>query len=651
MRSTESVCRRMNSAFGTWKSPITADHIVQETISLTSPIFDGTDIYWLESRAREQGRNVIVQRTSGGQCFDVIQAPFDARSGVHEYGGGEFTVDQGVLYFTNFNDQRIYRKIFDQEPAPITFGSDLRYADLTVIQGTNRLIAVREDHGRGREEPTNTLVLLNLDNPGDEKVLIQGNDFYASPVIHPNSKRLAWLSWDHPNMPWDGTDLWVADLEPDGSVSAPRKVAGGLNESILQPQWAPDGTLYFISDRSGWWNLYRLKDLGLEAICSRDAEFARPPWTFGKLTYAFESVDRIICSYSELGFGTLARLYTESGYLESIETPYTDFEGIRIKAGSLVCRAGSPRRHRELVLMKLGSGEVEILQRSANFVVDEAYLSVAQPIEFPTENGLTAHALFYPPKNDDHHAPEGEKAPLLVASHGGPTGSADSTLDLTVQFWTSRGFAVVDVNYGGSAGYGRVYRERLKGLWGVVDVDDCVNAARHLINAGYVDPNRIAIRGRSAGGYTTLSAVTFRDFFKAGASYYGVSNLEALAADTHKFESRYLEFLVGPYPEQADLYKARSPINSVDQLSSPMIFFQGLNDKVVPPNQSIRMVDALRGKRLPVAYVPFEGEGHGFRMGTTIKSALESELYFFSRVFGFTPDDELPAVEIKNLIT
>ena len=641
----------MRSAFGTWKSPITADHIVAETVGLAAPTFDGTDIYWLESRPREQGRSVIVCRTPDGTCVDVTRAPFDVRSQVHEYGGGEFAVDRGTIYFSNFGDQRVYRQTLGQQPVPITSGTNLRYADLVVIPGRTRLIAVREDHRIGGAEAVNALVMLDVDEPGDGKILAQGNDFYASPTVHPDATRLAWVAWDHPNMPWDGTELWVADLERDGSLRDPRKVAGGPTESILQPRWAPDGMLHFVSDRAGWWNLYRLRGHEAEPLCSREAEFAKPPWTFGKSTYAFESADRIICAYSESGFATLARLDTRSGRLEPIQTPYTEVEGICVDAGRLVCRGGSPRRHRELVLMKLASGEVEILRRSAGWTMDEAYLSVPEPIEFPTENGLTAHALFYPPKNDAHRAPEGEKAPLLVASHGGPTGAADPTLDPTVQFWTSRGFAVVDVNYGGSTGYGRIYRERLTRQWGVVDVDDCVNAARYLVRQARVDPNRVAIRGRSAGGYTTLSAVTFRNFFKAGASYYGISNLEALAADTHKFESRYLDSLIGPYPEWADRYKARSPINFVDRLSSPMIFFQGLDDKVVPPNQAIRMVDAMREKRLPVAYVAFEGEGHGFRMGATLKRALEGELYFFGRVFGFTPADELTSVEIENLAT
>ena len=581
----------------------------------------------------------------------MTAAPFDVRSQVHEYGGGEFAVDRGTIYFSNFGDQRVYRQTLGQQPVPITSGSNLRYADLVVIPGSTRLIAVREDHRIGGAEAVNTLVMLDVDEPGDGKILVQGNDFYASPAVHPDATRLAWVAWDHPNMPWDGTELWVADLERDGSLRDPRKVAGGPTESILQPRWAPGGVLHFVSDRAGWWNLYRLRGHEAEPLCSREAEFAKPPWTFGKSTYAFESADCIICAYLESGFATLARLDTRSGHLELIQTPYTEVEGIRVDAGRLVCRGGSPRRHRELVLMKLASGEVEILRRSASWTMDEAYLSVPEPIDFPTEDGLTAHALFYPPKNDAHRAPAGEKAPLLVASHGGPTGATDPTLDPTIQFWTSRGFAVVDVNYGGSTGYGRIYRERLTRQWGVVDVDDCVNAARYLVHQGRVDPNRVAIRGRSAGGYTTLSAVTFRDFFKAGASYYGISNLEALAADTHKFESRYLDSLVGPYPEWADRYKARSPINFVDRLSSPMIFFQGLDDKVVPPNQAIRMVDAMRDKRLPVAYVAFEGEGHGFRMGATIKRALESELYFFGRVFGFTPADELTSVEIENLAT
>ena len=641
----------MRNAYGTWPSPITAEHIVAETVALSAPTLDGQAIYWLESRPRERGRSVIVCRTPEGTSVDVTPAPFDVRSRVHEYGGGEFTVHRGVIYFTNFDDQRVYRHLLGQQPVPITSGRDLRYADLVVIPGGQRVLAVREDHRIAGAEAVNSLVMLDVDGAGEGTIVVGGSDFYASPAVCPDGTRVAWVAWSHPNMPWDGTELWVADLEPDGTVLHPRQVAGGPNESILQPQWAPDGVLHFLSDRTGWWNLYRVKDQDVEALCLREAEFGTPPWRFGNSTYAFESANRIICTYSEQGSATLARLYTDTGRLETIQAPHTELEGIRGGYGRLVYLGGSPRLHRELVLMHLVSGHVKILHRSASWTVDEAYLSVPEPIAFPTENGLTAHALFYPPKNGACHAPAGERPPLLVISHGGPTGAADTNLTPAIQFWTSRGLAVVDVNYGGSTGYGRAYRERLKGQWGVVDVDDCVSAARYLVRRGDVDADRVAIRGRSAGGYTTLSALTFRACFKAGASYYGISNLETLATDTHKFESRYLDWLVGPYPECADRYKARSPINFVDRLSSPMIFFQGMDDKVVPPNQARRMVDAMREKGLPVAYVTFDGEGHGFRMAATITRALESELYFFGRVFGFTPADELAPVEIVNLET
>ena len=641
----------MRNAYGTWPSPITAEHIVTETVALSAPMLDEQAIYWIESRPQERGRSVIVCRTPEGTSVDVTPAPFDVRSRVHEYGGGEFTVHRGVVYFTNFDDQRVYRHVLGQQPVPITSGRGLRYADLVVMPGGQRVLAVREDHRIAGAEAVNSLVMLDVDGAGEGTIVVGGSDFYASPALCPDGARVAWLAWNHPNMPWDGSELWVADLEPDGTLLHPRQVAGGPNESILQPQWAPDGVLHFLSDRTGWWNLYRVKDQDVEALCLREAEFGKPPWRSGNSTYAFESANRIICTYSEQGSATLARLHTDTGRLETMPAPHTELEGIRSECGRLVYLGGSPRLHRELVLRSLVSDHVEILRRSASWTVDEAYLSVPEPITFPTENGLTAHALFYPPKNGACHAPAGERPPLLVISHGGPTGAADTILAPAIQFWTSRGLALVDVNYGGSTGYGRAYRERLKGQWGVVDVDDCVSAARYLVRRGDVDEDRVAIRGRSAGGYTTLSALTFRACFKAGASYYGISNLETLATDTHKFESRYLDWLVGPYPECVDRYKARSPINFVDRLSSPMIFFQGMDDKVVPPNQARRMVDAMREQGLPVAYVAFDGEGHGFRMAATIKLALESELYFFGRVFGFAPADELAPVEIVNLET
>ncbi|MBA3768750.1 MAG: S9 family peptidase, partial [Acidobacteria bacterium] len=576
---------------------------------------------------------------------------FNSRTRVHEYGGGDYAVLDGTIYFSNFADQRLYSQTNTQEPQPITPPVEMRYADAVIDGRRRRLICVREDHTEAEREAINTLASINLDGGGVAAgvVIVSGNDFYSSPRLSPDGSRLAWLTWNHPNMPWDGTELWVGELDEDGTMSRSERVAGGIDESIFQPEWSPDGLLYFVSDRSGWWNLYRLRDNNIEALCPAEAEFGQPQWVFGLSSYGFESAFGIICTYIERGSSRLARLNTQTGKLDIIETPYADITYLRVGAGRAVFRGGSPTTPASIVQLDLATRETEALRRSNDLKIDSAYLSIAQAVEFPTENGLAAHAFFYPPQNKDFSAPEGERPPLLVKSHGGPTSACSSTLSLNIQYWTSRGIAVLDVNYGGSTGYGRAYRQRLKDQWGIVDVDDCVNGAKYLTGRGLVDSERLMIDGGSAGGYTTLCAVTFRDAFKAGASHFGVSDAEALAKETHKFESRYLDGLIGPYPERADIYRERSPIHFTDQLSCPVIFFQGLEDKVVPPNQAEMMFEALRAKGVAVAYVAFEGEQHGFRRAENIKRALDGELYFYSRVFGFELADRVEPVEIENL--
>ena len=635
--------------YGAWKSPITSDLIVSESIGIGQIALDGDDVYWVESRPAEGGRNVVVQRTPDGRTTDVTPPPFNVRTRVHEYGGGAFAVSGGSLFFSNFADQRLYRQEPGGQPRPITPEQDLRYADGVVHRG--RMVCVREDHTSPGREAVNTLVGLDLDRGGAGQVLVSGNDFYSTPRISPDGSRLAWLTWNHPNMPWDGTELWTGDLDDDGSVVRPRRVPGGVDESIFQPEWSPDGVLYFVSDRTGWWNLYRWRDGQAEPLCEMEAEFGKPQWGLGMTAYAFESAGRIVCSYTKQGSWFLASLDTEAGKLEPIETSYSEMSrgDVRAAPGRVVLGAGSPTEPFSVVQLDLGTQRLDVLRRSSEVAVDEGYLSRPQAVEFPTTNGLTAHAFFYPPKNRGYAAPSGEKPPLLVMSHGGPTGATGTALDLQVQYWTSRGIAVLDVNYGGSTGYGTAYRRRLNGRWGIVDVDDCVNGAMHMVERGLVDGNRLAIRGGSAGGYTTLSALTFRDVFKAGASYYGISDLEALTKDTHKFESRYLDTMIGPYPERRDLYVQRSPIHHTEDLSCPVILFQGLEDEIVPPNQAETMLEALRKKGLPVAYLPFEGEQHGFRLAENIKRSLDAELYFYSRVFGFEPAEPLEPVPIENL--
>ncbi len=636
---------------GTWRSPITADLIVSETIGLGATQVDGHDIYWTESRPTEGGRQVIVRRSADGRIGDLTPPGFNARTRVHEYGGGAYTVHKGTAYFSHFDDQRVYRQAPGQAPAPVTPAGDLCYADGIVDVARGRLIWVREDRGGAGAEPENCLVALNLaaaqEDPGT--VLAAGHDFYASPRVSPDGTRLAWLSWDHPDMPWDGTELWVAGFQSDGSLGHAQLVAGGRNESIFQPEWGPDGNLVFCSDRSGWWNLYRRSESGIHCLCEMEAEFGLPQWVFGMSTYAFAEDGTIVCTYTRGGLWYLARLDPGTGRLTEVQCAYTTIGDLRAGPAGIVFCGGSARQDTTIVRFDLTSGRFEELRRASLLDVEPGFLSLPETIEFPTGEGLAAHALYYPPTNRDVQAPAGERPPLLVRSHGGPTAATNTTLKLVNQFWTSRGFGLVDVNYGGSTGYGRAYRERLNGSWGIVDVNDCVNAALYLVGRGEADPERLAIRGGSAGGYTTLAALTFRDTFKAGASHYGVGELESLVRETHKFEARYLDRLIGPYPPCQDLYRERSPIYHTERLSAPVIFFQGLEDAVVPPDQAQRMVAALKAKGLPVAYIPFPGEQHGFRQAANIKRALEAELYFYGKVFGFAPADCIEPVEILNL--
>lgn len=636
------------ASYGSWKSPISSDLIVSATVGLGQVALDGDDIYWVEQRPTEGGRNVVVQRTPDGRTTDRTPAPFNARTRVHEYGGGAFVVHNGSLYFSNFADQRVYCTQAQGEPQPLSLEENLRYADGVLDRHRSRLICVREDHRQADREAVNSLVSLDLAS-GENQILVCGQDFYSSPRLSPDGRRLAWLSWTHPNMPWDGTELWSATIQADGSLDSLEHIAGGPDESIFQPEWSPDGELYFVSDRTDWWNVYRFRNGQIEPMCDTAAEFGLPQWTFGMSTYGFATAERMICTYTQNGTWRLASLDTHTKRLEEIPTPYTAISSLQVSSDRVVFSAGSPTEAACIVALDLASQQLTVLRRSSAIEIDTGYLSRPQVLEFPTEHGRTAHALFYPPYNQDYTAPADERPPLVVKSHGGPTAAAGSTLSLASQYWTSRGIAVLDVNYGGSTGYGRAYRQRLNGQWGIVDVDDCVNGARYLVEQGWVDGQRLAITGGSAGGYTTLCALTFHDLFRAGASHYGICDLEVLARDTHKFESRYLDSLVGPYPEHRALYQQRSPIHFVDRLSCPLILFQGVEDKIVPPNQAELMAEALRTQGLPVAHVPFEGEQHGFRRAENIKRALDGELYFYSRIFGFDLAEPVEPVEIENM--
>lgn len=639
-------------SYGSWKSPITSELIVKESVGLGQVKTFANEIYWVEMRPSEGGRQVIVRRRNDGQNVDVNPRELNARTRVHEYGGGDYLVREGVAWYPNFADQRLYRQSIGALPEAITAdagASGLRYADADVDATRARLICIREDHTNADREAVNTIAAVEMKS-GSEQVLISGNDFYSNPRVSPDGSKLAWLTWNHPNMPWDGCELWTGEISADGSIANRCLIAGGLEESIFQPEWSPDGILYFVSDRTGWWNLYRLTNDGkTDPICEMAAEFGEPQWVFGMSTYAFESPEKIVCTYADAGVWFLGLIDVTSGNLEKIDTPYTDIGYVRALSGRAIFRAAAPAQSPAIVELDLKSREAKILRRANNLEIESGYLSEPRAIEFPTENGLRAHGFFYPPKNADFAAPAGERPPLLIKSHGGPTSASPAALSASIQYWTSRGIGVFEVNYGGSTGYGRAYRERLNDNWGIVDVDDCCNGARFLVNTGEADAARLMIDGGSAGGYTTLCALTFRDIFKAGASHFGVSDAEALAKETHKFESRYLDRLIGPYPERRDLYVARSPINFTERLSCPVIFFQGLEDKVVPPNQAELMVAALQKKGLPVAYVAFEGEQHGFRKAENIRHSLDDELYFYSRVFQFELAESIAPVKIENL--
>ena len=638
------------AAYGTWASPVTSQLLVSDAVSLGDVGADGETLYWVEGRPQEAGRQVLVAYGTDSACRDVLPEGFSVRTLAHEYGGRCYAVRDGVIYFSNFADQRVYRIDPGASPRPITPEPPAerawRYADFDVTPGGEYLIAVRECHEEGGV--TNDLVLLDAEGRSSPRVMATGHDFYMAPTVSADATRLAWIAWDHPRMPWDGTEMHEATLGPDFEVQSTRVVAGGEVESVLQPRYGAAGTLYYVSDRSGWWNLYADTDEGGRALIPRPAEFAQPAWVFGQSTYQPLRDGSLVAVWGEGGRSHLG-VVEQDGSLREIACPWDLIGLIRVSQHGFVVTAGSPTTPTVVAEYRGADTAWHTVRESRRLSVDPSYFSVPQAIEFPTEGAMVAHAFYYPPANPDFEAPSGELPPLIVHSHGGPTSQASPVFSMSTQFWTSRGFAVVDVNYGGSTGYGRAYRERLRGQWGVVDLDDCVNAALYLASTGRVDPLRLLIAGGSAGGYTTLCALTFRDVFAAGASHFGVADLTALAADTHKFESRYLDSMVGAWPERRDLYEARSPINHTDRLRTPMILLQGLDDQVVPPSQAQMMIAALAARGVAYAYVPYEGEQHGFRQAQNIINAAESELSFYAQVLGFEPAGDISPVRIENL--
>ncbi len=680
--------------YGTWASPLTAARVTAGALRLDQIELDGDDVYWIEGRASEGGRNVIVRRTPDGIISDVTPAAFNVRTRVHEYGGAAYAVARGVVYFSNFSDQRLYRQAIGSVPEPITI-KDFFFADCRLDAKRGRLLCVREDH-RKAGEPTAAIVAVGLDSANGARgangakgtagdVLVSGADFYSDPALSPDGSSLAWLQWNHPNMPWDGTELWTAAVKAEGTLGAREKVAGGVDESIFQPSWSPDGVLHFVSDRTGWWNLYRHRPTSrersveagfvIEPLHPMAAEFGKPQWAFSMVTYAFATATRIVATYAEGGRWKMALIESEARRFEPVSLSREPMHSVRADRRAIYFVGASPTEAPAVVRMTIGAMETEVMRSSASERIADEWISIPEAVTFRVTPDLQGpgphmgepasapndpqelrrggpsrdvHAFYYPPKNPNVVAPTGDKPPLIVLTHGGPTAATEDSLDPEVLFWTSRGFAILDVNYSGSTGYGRAYRDRLKGQWGIADVEDAVGGAQAMVVQGKADPNRLVIRGGSAGGYTTLAALTFHQTFKAGASYYGISDIEVLAHDTHKFESRYLDSLIGPYPAAKDLYVQRSPIHFTDRLSCPLILFQGLEDKVVPPNQSAMMADAVRKKGLPVAYVTFPGEQHGFRKAENIARALEAELYFYGEVFRFKIADAIDPIKIDN---
>ena len=634
--------------YGTWPSPITPEAIVAETIRLSSVSLDAGRIGWIEGRPGEGGRNVLVlAETTAAAPYDVTPAPFNVRSRVHEYGGGAYAVSGHRVWFSGFEDGRVYARTGTRPPVPLTPEGPDRFADLTVDPKRPRLLAVRESHRAGAP-PVNDLVAIST-HDGSVRVLASGHDFFAAPAPSPDGRRLAWLAWNQPDMPWDAAALWLAELDRDGSPREPVRIAGGSGCSAFQPAWSPDGALWCVADPDGWWNLHRWRDGELRCMHRTESEFGRPLWQLGTTSFGFDGDGRVVCTWRRDGAWRLGRL-EHDGVLTEIPSPWTSIESLVVEGSTAAFIGGAPDRSGAVVSLELESGETRVHCTSSAPSIDDHLLSRPVAISYPTGgHDEVAHGYYYPPRNPTCRAPAGESPPLLVMSHGGPTGSTSDTLNPATQFWTSRGFAVLDVDYRGSTGYGRAYRERLYGEWGVVDVEDCAAGALHLAGTGRADRERLAIRGGSAGGYTTLAALAFHDVFRAGASYYGICDLEVLAADTHKFEARYLDRLVGEWPADRDIYRARSPLHHASRLGCPIIFFQGLDDRVVPPNQAELMVDALDRQGLPVACLMFEGEGHGFRRADTMRRCLEAELMFYARVFGFEPADALAPPDIRNL--
>ena len=640
--------------FGAWESPISASEIAAGGTSLQALSASGDSVYLIESRPSEMGRQVLLRLPSRGDFSECTPSNFNTRTRVHEYGGGDYWVHEGVIFAVSFSDQRVYR-IDDEESEPVAItprseiANSLRYANGTVSSDGSTIYCVQENH-LDPEHILNQIVCFPSDGSIDPRVIFSGTDFVSSPKISPDGLTLTWLSWDHPNMPWDGTQLHMAQINSDGGLSNRKLIAGGSEESITQPTWSPDGVLHFISDRSGWWNLYFFENEEITRLVELDADFAGPDWQFGFSSYDFMADSSVICTYKDRDRDILIKVGREDSVPEKIQNDYSSIADVSVLNDVIYFIGSSPVVPAELVSISLAENTINTLRQSREATIDASFISEAEFIEFDTTESAKSFALFYPPKHAHSQGAPDEKPPLLVMSHGGPTSATSTSYNLAIQYWTSRGIAVVDVNYRGSSGFGRAYRNALRNQWGVFDTADCIAAARFLEQRGDVDGSRMAIRGGSAGGYTTLCALTFHDVFQAGASYYGVADAEILATETHKFESRYLDQLMGPYPAARDVYVSRSPIHYADQIRAAVIVFQGLEDQIVPPAQAELMVDGLVQNKLPHVYMTFRGEQHGFRQAANIIKTLESELSFYGQILGFSPPGISP-IEIVNQST
>ena len=638
--------------YGSWESPVTAEQIANRRLRFGHTAANANGLYWIETRPSENGRSALLHKPIGQPIREAAPQGFSVRTRAHEYGGGDFLpidlATDGAVYAVNDADQRIYRIAPNQEPTPVTPENRSRCADAASDPKRNRIVCVIETHpethlethpethpdaDQSHDEPTNRLAAVHLDS-GETQVLFQDADFVSSPRISPDGKRIAWLAWDHPNMPWDETRLWTAEFGADGQLRNARTAAPN-GESIFQPEWSPDGVLTYVSDRSGWWNLYRIEPGAAEPVCAapESAEYGLPQWVFGMRTYAYIDADRIAAIRRQNGQCQLLQIRLSARKTEPIPLPYDELDAPAVRGERLYLTASSPKKPARLLQINLADGTIETIRESQPEPADERRLSTPEPMQFRAEDGETVHAVYYPPCNPDFQPPPNERPPLIVSAHGGPTSAAHFGYNPTAQFFATRGFAYIDVNYGGSAGYGRAYRNRLRQQWGVVDVQDCANAALHAARQGLADPQRTAVRGGSAGGFTALAALAFRNVFQAGCSLYGISDLEALARETHKFESRYLDALIGPYPQTADRYRRRSPLHFPERFSGPALFLQGMEDKVVPPNQTEAMTEALQQNGIEARCILFEGEGHGFRQAKHIQQALKAELQFYRDVF------------------